>query len=115
MDEPRDRLIDILLREELGGEQPPDLTDRIVARAFPRRRVMPFVRSVWSVAAMLLIVFLTGLVAGSLAWWKFGYPGISASGQFVIQGGKPLGRGATVVTSAGQSASLELGGYVKVD
>src|SRR5262245_2259799 len=110
MDEPRDRLIDMLLREELGGEQPPDLTDKIVARAFPRRRLLPFVRVGWTAAAaVLLIGCLVGL------WWTFSYPSPTAHGQFAIQGGKGLERGATLLTAAGQSATLELGGYVKVD
>lgn len=35
MDEVRDRLVEILLREIVGGETPPDLSDKILQRAFP--------------------------------------------------------------------------------
>ncbi len=39
--EDQDRLIDVLLREELGGETPPDLSGEILAKAFPKRKRGP--------------------------------------------------------------------------
>lgn len=37
MEDLRDQLIEGLLREELGGDRPPDVTARVLARAFPPR------------------------------------------------------------------------------
>jgi len=57
-DDHRDRLIDVLLREQVGAEQPPDLEDGILARASPsrRRRWASAATAMAAAAAILLIV-----------------------------------------------------------
>jgi len=57
-DDHRDRLIDMLLREQLGAEQPPDLEGRILARVSPsrRRRWALAATAMAAAAAILLIV-----------------------------------------------------------
>lgn len=61
MSDDRDRLIDTLLREELGGERPPNLSGKILRRVFSPRRVVP--RPLLALAASLLMVF-----SGWLFW-----------------------------------------------
>jgi ferric-dicitrate binding protein FerR (iron transport regulator) len=106
MDEPRERLIDILLREQLGGEPPPDLTIKILARAFPSRR--PWLRPALMAASVLLAV-------GILTWWFWPrYPEPRATGSFEVVGGGKIQRGALVRTKD-KTAALELGGYSRVE
>ncbi|NQT86038.1 FecR domain-containing protein [bacterium] len=50
----RDRLLDVLLSEELGGEVPPDVTDRVLRRAFRARRRIAMAVAVAAVAALAL-------------------------------------------------------------
>jgi ferric-dicitrate binding protein FerR (iron transport regulator) len=105
MDEHRDRLIDMLLEEELGGESPPDLTEQVVARAFGRRRW-------WRVAlaaAVLLAIVLS-------AWWQFRpiYPLPQAGGDFQLLAGSLAGRDARLQAGA-QTAWLNLGGYCTIE
>jgi hypothetical protein len=53
-----DRLIDVLLAEELGGRRPADLTGRVLARAFPpRRRLLVRCVCAAAAAAALLAIF----------------------------------------------------------
>jgi ferric-dicitrate binding protein FerR (iron transport regulator) len=106
MDEARERLIDILLREELGGEQPPDLSAKIMSRAFPSRRRL--LRPMLMAASVLLAV-------GLLSWWFWPrYPEPSATGHFEVVGGGPVQRGA-VLRTKDKPATLVLGGYSHVD
>ncbi len=102
---PRDQLIDLLLREELGGETPPDLTERILARAFPRRR---WRLAVGLAAAGLLLV--AGL--GWLFWPASQAPQVEGRCE-VVEGG-PVRRGVALRT-ADQPATLKLGGYCRVE
>lgn len=112
MDEPRDRLVDMLLREQLGGETPPDLTERILARAFPARS-RAGLRLVLLAASLLLVVgALTWIAGGVLS--KDPYPQPSASGSFEVVGGGRLQRGS-VLRTLGQTAKLELGGYTTIE
>src|SRR5262245_23237271 len=113
MDENRDRLIDMLLQEELGREQPPDLTDRILQRAFatpsrPGSRALGF-RTLLVAASLLLAV-------GLAAWWLWpSYPEPRASGQFEIVGvATDVRRGVTLRTTK-QAAAVDLGGYAHAD
>lgn len=112
MDEPRDRLMDMLLHEQLGGETPPDLTERILARAFPARSRTGL--RIFLLAAGILIV------VGALTWIttfvlsEDPYPGPSATGNFEVVGGGPLQRGS-VLRTQDQTAKLELGGYTTVE
>ena len=105
--DPHDRLVHILLCEELGGQRPPDLAGRILARAYPRwglRRMMaPAAAAAAGVAAALII----------WAMLRGGYPEPAASGAFTVAGGGAVTRGATLIT-ADQPATLELGGYCRV-
>ena len=102
MNDHRDRLIDLLLEEELGGHAPPDLTRRVLARAFPARR--PWLRIV-AAAALLL-------VAVGVGWYliRSGYPGPKAVGSFEVVDGGAVRRGAALRARNG-TATLELGGY----
>ena len=104
MHDSRDRLIDLLLQEELGGHAPPDLTGRVLARAFPARR--PWLR----IAAAALL-----LVAAGVAWYatRSSYPGPKASGAYEVVDGGQVRRGA-VLRAKNAPATLELGGYNQV-
>ena len=105
MDDPRERLLDVLLREELAGEQPPDLAERILQQAFPplRRRL----RIALLAASLLLAI-------GFLAWSALPtYPAPQASGGWQIVGGGALERGAVFRTDE-QPAELVLGGYARL-
>ena len=105
-DDFRDRLVDTLLDEVLGGEQPPDLTGRVVSKAFPgdRRHLGRYVLAAAAVAAVAV-----------LGWWLLrpGYPRPQASGAYHVVGGGAVRRGATVRTEQGR-ATLTLGGYCSV-
>lgn len=103
----RDQLLDALLREELGGEHLPNLTDRILARAGgQRRRLTPRALATLAVAAVLLLV---------LGWLFLGqsYPEPQASGQYEVVDGGAIRRGA-VLRTQDQPANLVLGGYCHV-
>jgi ferric-dicitrate binding protein FerR (iron transport regulator) len=57
--EEHNRLIDVLLRELVGGEVPPDLTVRILAKASPRRRQLNrFATAALATAAIIMIAAL---------------------------------------------------------
>jgi len=98
MSEEEDRLIDALLHRALGGRRPPDLTEKVLARARPRRS-----RWLWwaaSAAAVLLVAFL--FVARS----RGRYPRPQVDGE-------RLARGAWV-TAQGRTSTLSLGGYCRI-
>ncbi|MFP4056877.1 MAG: FecR domain-containing protein [Candidatus Brocadiia bacterium] len=103
--EERDRLIDMLLRQLLGGEEPPDLTARILARAFPWRR-----RAVIAIAAAAALA----LAAGAWLLLASRYPQPEAKGSYTVADGGPVRRGATLL-SGEEGASLSLGGYCRVE
>ncbi len=105
----RGRLVHILLSEVVGGEAPPDLAERIIARAFPKRRMA--VR--WLAAAVAAAVVLIVVVLG---WMLPGdsYPEPQVSGSYEIVGGGALRRGSVVKTRE-KSATLRLGGYCWVE
>jgi len=60
-------LIDILLREEIGGCRPPDLTAPILARAFVRRRPIIGLWLLLLTAAGILLA-LCGVWLLQLSW-----------------------------------------------
>lgn len=106
--EHHDRLIDTLLEEFVGGEAPPDLTGRIVARAFTRERRGRRTRAIVTAAAVIAIALFTLLTV------RTGYPRPKAFGDCAVVGGGALRRGATV--QAGHDyGTLHLGGYCRVD
>ncbi|MBN1672559.1 MAG: FecR domain-containing protein [Kiritimatiellae bacterium] len=107
--ERRDQLIDGLLREELGGERPPDLADRILARAYARRRAIRFGVPAAAAAALLVAAGAVSFLVSAAR-----YPAPSASGVFDLVGATEVGRGATLVTTR-EPASLRLGGYCRVE
>ena len=99
-----DRLVDTLLSEELGGEAPPDLTERIMQRAFPRRKLAGWVAAAVAVAAVLAITITTALSR---------YPEPKASGSYQVASGGEVGRGATLIAQD-EPAEVVLGGYCRV-
>ena len=103
-----DRLIHILLCEELGPRAIPDLSQRVVERAFPRRR-RGWLRAV-AVAAAAVVV--CGVI---LQQWAASrrYPAPAASGPYTLHGAAAVGRGAVLATDD-KPASLTLGGYCTV-
>jgi len=109
-DDHQDRLIDILLREELGGEAPPDLAAAILARVAPRRRLARRLR--W---LLVPLAAAAGFAIAVLCMQAFsGYPDPRAAGSYEVAGGGAVARGATLVTGAGP-ARLALGGYCRVE
>lgn len=107
MTEFRDRLLEVLLTEELGHERSPDLRAKILAQAFPRRR--RWVRRTTVLAAGLVLI---ALIVG-WATWASRYPDPQASGTYEVVEGTRVARGSTLRTRD-QSAVVELGGYCRV-
>ncbi|MBM4034478.1 MAG: FecR domain-containing protein [Planctomycetes bacterium] len=104
-DDDLDRLVDLLLSEELGGERPPDLADKVLARAFGRRRGALWIAA--AAAAVLVAIGLWALLAPS-------YPEPLASGSYLVVGGGKVRRGSTIVRSDAP-ATLTLGGYCRIE
>lgn len=102
----RARLIHILLREELGGQAPPDLRARIMAAATEQPTRWQRLRPALMAAAALLVAAVT-------LWWFVHYPVPRAAGDFRVIGGAEVARGATLRAGAG-GATLELGGYCSI-
>lgn len=134
MSDQHDRLIHVLLEEVLGGESPPDLTARILARA-PRGGLR---RRRWALVATAAAV----LAAAAISWWMANgpspsevsegrrtvredshaeYPTPKVTGDFqVIRRGKsleasaPLQRQDKVVVGP-DDATLVLGQYCRIE
>jgi ferric-dicitrate binding protein FerR (iron transport regulator) len=105
----QERLIHVLLLEQLGGETPPDLTDRVLRRTLDVRR-RRFRRLIPAAAA-------AGILLAMGAWALLGprgYPSPEASGDYRIVKGERLQRGAVIATGDG-SAAVVLGGYCHLD
>ena len=104
-----ERLIHILLCEEIGSETIPDVTERVLRRAMPRsRRLGLRIAALAAVAALLAVCALAG--------WRIAdrrYPAPLASGAYKLRDAAEVCRGATLVTDD-QPASLTLGGYCQV-
>jgi len=124
-----DRLVHILLREMVGGETPPDVTERVLARAVvgPRRtivekaapdvtegalgRAIRRARPRWWHGAAAVAAIAAVLVASVM----FGrYPPPQISGDYTIVDGERLERGSAVVTED-RSAVITLGGYCRIE
>jgi len=122
----RHRLIHVLLREQLGGETPPNLTDRILDRAtsdtdadtdaiveLQHTRPIRFPVSLrWAMPAAAAAVALLALGIWMAARPR--YPAPKASGDFHVVTGDSVRRGATI-RSGSSPAVLELGGYCRID
>ena len=106
------RLVHVLLREQLGGEAPPDLRAGILARTIDAPRRGMSWRGALTVAAGLLLA----AGAGVLAWALLGgqtYPSPAATGDWRLVKGQRLERGAALATGKG-SAHVVLGGYSRL-
>jgi len=125
MTENEDRLIRVLLCELLAGEEPPDVTERVLARALPRLGVgwrwflrVAAAAAVVIVASAVWLIFHGGPPAprtdAPAARAKGDYPAPRASGDYRVAGGGPVRRGAAVASENG-GARLTLGGYCRVD
>ena len=106
MNDHKDRLVHVLLEETVGGQAPPDVSDRVLARAFPRRR-RRWALPVAAAATVAVVVGAWALLAGR-------YPAPTATGGYTVVGGGEVARGATLRTDD-RSARVELGGYCSVD
>lgn len=108
-----ERLIDILLEDELGRKEPTDLTHRVLTRAFPtrRNRIAPTRRNfyVWGAVAAAAVA----LAAGVWLVLPSRYPDPVAEGSYTLESAGALRRGAVLRTD-GNSATLKLGGYCSV-
>ncbi|WP_439621934.1 FecR domain-containing protein [Gemmata sp.] len=105
----RDRLIETLLREELGGDAPPDVSARVAAAGSPRPALRPTRRrTAWAAAGLAAAA---AVLAVATFWTRdaspFAGPGVQ------VEGGRLL-RGATVRTG-GRPGELRLGGYCRLD
>lgn len=105
----RDRLVDVFLTELVGGQAPPDLTERVLARAMagPGWKIGWWRPALAAAAAVIVAV-------GAWAVLAHRYPSPTATGDYrVIEGGE-VKRGSLIGTDAGRAA-LAMGGYVRVD
>ncbi|MBI5724246.1 MAG: FecR domain-containing protein [Planctomycetes bacterium] len=109
-----DRLIHILLRQEVGCERPPDLSAKILNKAFPKYRMI-FRWSIRAAAAAVIVLSIGWLAYGilNLGGPSSDYPDPVASGAVRIEDGSKVGRGATLVAS-GPDARIVLGGYCDI-
>jgi len=120
----QEMLIDQLLREEVGSDIPPDMTDRIMmqvrgrqanARADRKRGngIGAGWRTWWMPAALAAMI----LVAVGI-WFTHSntsYPAVQAKGNFTVAGGGEIRPGAVVITAPAQEAQIVLGGYAQVN
>ena len=104
----RDRLIDGLLREIVGGEMPPELSGRVLAEAFPAARPRRVRRAAWAAGIAAAIVAAVCIFA---LWPR--YPAPRAQGNYEVTEGGRVKRGAVLTTKVGE-AELNLGGYATV-
>ncbi len=128
----QDRLMDVLLAEALGDQVPPDLVERILARAaqtapqapvrqresmrrqetLPAPMQQPFVKR-WAMPLAAAAALLLGLALG-LYFFAATYPAPALAGDASVGGGGSLGRGVEVI-SGKMPARLTLGGYCNMD
>jgi len=104
MNPERDRLIDMLLREELGSRNPPDLSARILAHIDARRRRI-FAVATWTAVAAVVAIGVLGWLASRSV-----YPEPAATGAYQVADGGPVGRGTSLSTALGK-AVVHQGGY----
>ena len=104
----KDRLIDGLLREVVGGETPPNLAGRILAKACPEKK-RPRVRRVTWASGIAATIVAAGCI---FAFWPR-YPALRARGDYEVAGGGRVRREAVLETKE-REAELELGGYAAV-
>ena len=103
-----DKLIDCLLKEELGGQAPPDLLHATLARAYPRRS-RAWAWAAGAVAAAAAVVIALVAFSGGK-----GGPAPGGGAGAVLLNGQAVDRGTVVATEA-FPAMLKLGSYVTVE
>jgi len=111
-----ERLINVLLEEELGESDSTDLTQRVLSRAFPTRsnRVVRAPARhrkvyVWSALAAAAMALVAGI------WFVLPsrYPDPVAEGSYALEQAGALQRGSVLRTDS-KGAKLKLGGYCSV-
>lgn len=110
-----ERLIDTLLREEVGGEHPPDLTKRVMAAIGPQPKTPRRRRWLWAavVAVAITLVIGVGVTLFGQQKEELKNEELTASGV-TVDGRGPVVRGATVRTTS-DKGQLTLGGYCTVE
>lgn len=101
-----DRLVDALLREEIGGDTPPNLGVRAMEKDAQRRRMWWIQWASWTGAAVVAIALG--------AWWIAAqrYPPPTLTGVEVTS--EPLVERGMTVTTEKSGAVLTVGGYCTV-
>ena len=108
----QERLIHVLLREQVGGEAPPDLTADVLRRTVDVRPG----RRRWTLAAVAAAIVLA---VGAWALLQAllppgGYPSPEARGDYHVENGRRLERGSVLAAGEG-GAAVALGGYCRLD
>jgi hypothetical protein len=111
MSEYRERLVHVLLLEELGSERSPDVVAAVMARIPVRATDRPR-RKVWPMALAAAAVAVLIALAGYALVGR--YPGPKADGDFTVVGGGAIQRGSVVETGAA-GATVQLGGYCQLE
>ncbi len=137
-----DRLVHVLLREIVGGETPPDVTEKVLARAFvePRRTITEkappavteralgrAIRRAWprrwhaaaaagAIAAVLVVSVMLGRYPAPQISGAYTIvePAPEMSGAYTLKGGESLVRGSVIVTED-RSAVITLGDYCRIE
>lgn len=104
-----ERLVDTLLREEVGGEHPPDLTERVMAAIGPQPKTPRRRRWLWAAVGAVAVILVVGVGVA-----LFGPREELIASGVTVDGGGPVVRGATVRT-AGDKGQFALGGYCTVE
>ena len=110
-----ERLIHILLCEELGAETVPDVTEKVLKRAVSVSHDSSGLKSTLRRAAAIAVAAALLVFCVVAGWWTMGhrYPAPEASGAYQLVDATEVCRGAVLVTED-QPASLALGGYCHV-
>ena len=119
--DPRDRMVDMLLRETLGNQEPPNLVGRIMrqADAYERSRKLRLVYTVMAAAAMIILcisgfILLKRTPSQNVAKDKPKIEEKKIEEKKVEEPKVEWARGNTVETGA-ESTVAVLGGYVHVE
>ncbi len=108
--DPYDALIDQLLREILGGDRPRDITARVMAQA----KIHDRFRRRWWITAGSSLAACIAIAAGLMYTWPREYPNTQVDGTILSASGGSPQRGTTLMTSADEGGSVNIGGYVEL-
>lgn len=116
-DDTRDRLIDLLLREEFGRETPPNLAERILRAAEKGTRKRAPVRlERWKIPALLAATIALAVLCGLVVVRLRSGSGVA---QGPVEGGAKkddLARGESLTTDdVGRAIQLGIDGYCRVE